>query len=190
MVINSLVTLSETEEVGVGYLYCNYKEQAAQTLPNLLGSLLSQLALHPRIGTTVVANIEELYEKHALQQTRPTVQEITTLLQGHVTSVSRFYIVVDALDECSVSGQLITVFRGFCAHGKVSILVTSRDIGNIPDWVRQDGESLKIRAQEPDVERYLTEQLSILGESRPKLVLSAPVKDEIINMISQKTHGM
>jgi len=190
MVINSLEASSETEDVGVGYLYCNYKEQAALTLPNLLGSLLSQLALHPRIGTAVVANIEELYEKHALQQTRPTVQEITTLLQGHVASLSHFYIVVDALDECSsVGSQLIIEFKGLCAHGKVNILATSRDIGYIRDWFRQDGEPLEIRAQEPDVERYLTEQLSILEKSRPDLVLSTSVK-EIIKLISQKTDEM
>ncbi|RPB26576.1 ankyrin, partial [Terfezia boudieri ATCC MYA-4762] len=176
--------------MGVGYLYCNYKEQAAQTLPNLLGSLLSQLALHPRIGATVVANIENLYEKHALQKTRPTVQEITKLLQGHVASVSHFYIVVDALDECSVGGQLITECKRLCAHGKVNILVTSRNIGYIRDWFRQDGEPLSIQAQDSDVERYLTEHLSILEESRPDLVLSTSVKEEIIKQILQKTDGM
>lgn len=74
IVINDLhERFGSDPDVGVAYLFLNYKRQAEQTMEKLTASLTKQI-LQERPSS--VTEIESLYEKHAQKQTRPTLSEL------------------------------------------------------------------------------------------------------------------
>ncbi|KAJ7080217.1 ankyrin repeat-containing domain protein [Mycena belliarum] len=77
MVVNYLQTKFQIADSGVACIYLNHKETATQTLVNLLASIWRQLAVAKPLDPSVHA----LYKHHKERDTRPSVQEITNILQ-------------------------------------------------------------------------------------------------------------
>src|SRR5277367_1670749 len=86
----------DQSDVGIAYIYCNYKEEA-QTSVHLVGSLLHQLVQRHSNPSN---EIHSLYKSHFSKRTHPTLSEYSTLLQSECRSFSKVVIVIDALDEC------------------------------------------------------------------------------------------
>ena len=98
IVTNYLQTLyEENESVATTCIYCNYKEQAEQTVPNLVASLLRQIVQGRR---AISDDVKSLFERHQRQSTRPTLDQLTDVLISEIRMRSKVFIVVDALDEC------------------------------------------------------------------------------------------
>ena len=95
--VHYLQTPAQTHQVGVTYLYCNYKRQAEQTIPNLIAAVLKQL-VHDR--PSIVQPLSSLYQKHRGQGTRSSLGDFVKVLKPVITNYSKVYIVLDALDEC------------------------------------------------------------------------------------------
>ena len=85
-------------ECAVTYAYCSYKRQHEQTLANLIATLLRQLLQEmPDIPDA----FQSLYQQYVHKNTRPSVQELRTLLHSVTENYSKVFIVIDALDECT-----------------------------------------------------------------------------------------
>src|SRR5438046_8080422 len=96
LVINYLErTFIDDDDVGIAFIYFKYKEN--QSIENLLGCLLQQLAQR---RSDVSDNIRNLYNNHIKKNTRPSLSEYSKLLKTEAYSLSRVFIVIDALDEC------------------------------------------------------------------------------------------
>ena len=196
MVIDRLELLTENQEdVGLVYLYCNYKEQDKQTMPHLLGSILHQLSSKPLLRDSIVRKAQELHQKHAAKQTRPTVTEISELLRVHFARLSRVYIVIDALDECKAQNELMHKIRELHCddHGRLSVIVTSRprDTKIILGWFRQDSPplELEIQASDSDIRQYLQKQLQVL-QQRSSFEIPLDLLADILNVVSEKADKM
>jgi hypothetical protein len=85
-------------DVGLAYLFCNYKSQVDQSVYGLLSALLKQL-VQSRIDIT--APVKHLYDHHSKQKSRPFLDEIFTSLSTICSHYTGVYFVVNALDECS-----------------------------------------------------------------------------------------
>lgn len=88
---------TSSNNVGIIYLYCNYRRKLEQSSLNLLGSLAQQLA-HQRPG--VSEELEGLYKRHIDKKSRPGLEEIAKLIQVEIGRFDRVFIILDALDEC------------------------------------------------------------------------------------------
>ena len=87
-----------------------------------------------------------LYRRHSKKQTRPTLGELSKLLQSEVRHISKVFIVIDALDECPESNRtresflagpkLFSLLRslGIGACGTAWRHVTNPVFGNIDNW--------------------------------------------------------
>ena len=85
-------------DVGLAYLFCNYKSQVDQSLLNLISALVKQLVQkRPDIAAPVTC----LYNDHSKQQSRPSQDELFTALLTICLKYTGVYIIVDALDECT-----------------------------------------------------------------------------------------
>ncbi|KAH8771296.1 hypothetical protein BGZ57DRAFT_985225 [Hyaloscypha finlandica] len=117
-------------EIGVTYVYCNFRCQNEQKIDDLLANHLKQLSEGwPSLPVTV----RELYNRHMATRTRPSLNEISECL--------RIVIMLHS--------------RGFCS---MNLFITSRPIPNIErDFV--GNSTLEIRASEEDVRRYLDDHL-------------------------------
>ena len=78
------------------FIYCNYKEQADQTVSNLVASLLRQVVQGRR---AISDDVKSFFERHRRQTSRPTLDQLTDVLISEIRTRSKVFIVVDALDE-------------------------------------------------------------------------------------------
>ncbi|KAK6522768.1 hypothetical protein TWF281_002204 [Arthrobotrys megalospora] len=188
-------SFSKGSQVGIAYIYCDYKREAEQTISNMLASLLIQLVRHQRFAYEKMGPgckhqysppepVQQLYQRYCRYGTTPSVDEIAHALRFTVITYSRVFLVVDALDECQTSNycrqdliQHIFRLRSDC---KVNIFTTSRDIQDITNEFRaQGGNIVEIRACTEDLRKYLN---SRIGRSRRRVLLdhSDLIETEIV----------
>lgn len=138
----------------IAYIYCNYEDRAAQTAPELVGSICRQLITYT---TTRPPALQAAYQKSRYGRTLLTLEEHVRLLMSIVELFSDVYIVVDAVDELdegsSHTRNSLLKSLSRLMHPSIHIFVTSRphleDIGKslIASY------RLNILAHEDDVRR-------------------------------------
>ena len=160
--VDHLWTYVQDKDIGVAYIYCNYKTQADQTATNLAATILKQLIQE---RTSIIEPVVNLYDRHADRGTRPLLKEILNALQSVVSCYSKVYVVVDALDEClnHDRSQLLAMLRNLQSKGNLSFMATSRFI---PEVMQQFNLSpmLEIQASDSDVKLFVASQMYLLPE--------------------------
>ncbi|KFX94529.1 hypothetical protein V490_04313 [Pseudogymnoascus sp. VKM F-3557] len=175
------------EDVGIAYLYCNFRRRDEQKIKDLLASLVKQLAqgLNPLPDA-----VNSLYGKYTDTRTQPTLDELSQALEAIATLYTRVFIIVDALDECLITGSHRSDFlsRIFNVKEKsgANLFMTSRHIPEITEIFHRS-TFLEIRALESDVRRYLDSNISNL----PSFVRRSPdLQEEIKTGIVGAVDGM
>jgi Cdc6-like AAA superfamily ATPase len=101
IVIEQLISrFHDNHDVGIAYIYCDFRRKDEQRLGDLLASLVKQLS---ETRPSVPDIIKHLYQRHQSKRTRPSTDELSGTLQPVLASYSRVFIIIDALDECSIS---------------------------------------------------------------------------------------
>lgn len=176
----------ENPDIGLAYIYCNFRRQGEQKADDLLASLLKQLSQTRSLPTSVRA----LHDKHNNRRTRPSFSEISQALQSVIPMYSRVFVVLDALDECQKTDNcrdtfLLEIFSLQTRYG-MNILATSRFIPEVISRFRDD-MTLEIRANTEDVKRYVGGHLDEL----PDEIREDPsLRKEITTKISDAADGM
>ncbi|CAG2000637.1 unnamed protein product [Fusarium graminearum] len=188
IVVDSLNSKFDNDsEIGIAYIYCNFRRQHEQKIGDLLASVLKQLT---QCRSSLPDSVKSLYDWHKTKRTRPSVDEILGLLQSVVAMHLRVFIIIDALDECLASDGCRTrflseLFNLQTRHG-TNIFATSRFIPEIMDRF-QTSLSIEIRASPDDVARYLEGHI----EQLPSFVQhDRQLQEEITTGISEAVDGM
>ena len=171
-------------------LYCIYKERNSQTTENLVGSLLKQMIEnHPQQFFPMV---ETLYNASKQSHERPVLNDFVSLLGNVLQSFTQSYLVVDALDECTMEVKdslmnTIEVLQQTCA---LKVMITLR-----PDTYTNSLEPsktgfLEIRAQDSDIRKYLVSR--IRSERRSFRTVRGPPDHEAytVDTILARSQGM
>jgi Cdc6-like AAA superfamily ATPase len=188
IVIDDLTTRFQNDSnIGIAYLYCNFRRRDEQNADDLLASLLKQLSQE---SPSLPDSIKDLYNVHKVKGTRPSSDDISRALQSVTAMYLRVFIMVDALDECQTSDvcrtRLLSELFNLQTKQGTNILATSRFIPEIVD--RFKGTlSLEIRASRKDVERYLEGRMEQL---LPFVQQSSQLQEEIKTGISEAVDGM
>ncbi|KUJ21851.1 uncharacterized protein LY89DRAFT_729351, partial [Mollisia scopiformis] len=174
-------------DVGIAYLYCNFRQQDEQKTDHLLASLLKQLSQE---RASLPDSVKALYEKHKDQRTRPSFDEISRTFQSVAIMFSRVFIVIDALDECRTTDgcrtRLLTEIFLAQAKSRTNVFATSRFMPEVTEKFERS-ISLEIRAGEEDVRRYLEGHMFRL----PGFVVRNPeLQEEIKTNIVKVVDGM
>ena len=188
IVVNHLDQHFENDGVTIAYIYCSYKEQEHQTAVNLIASLLQQLVQrNPVISNDVVS----LYHHHNMKQTRPTLDELSKLLQSEVRRISKVFIVIDALDECPEGNRtresFLTEIRKL--QPTIYLLVTSRHILAIEREFEQAAR-IDIYASGEDVKKYLKYRIESEGRLVRLVKPDPALQAAIVNTIVENAKGM
>lgn len=159
--IDYISRLPQTD-VGLAYVFCSYKSQVDQTLYNLLSALLKQLV---QSRTDFTDPITHLFNEHSKRKSRPSLDEIFTVLAAVCSNYTRVFVVVDALDECTADqrNQFVGKLSELQTRTNVQLLFTSRDILEIRSKFQSD-PTLEVRAREEDVQRFVAGQMIRLPE--------------------------
>jgi hypothetical protein len=167
--------------VGVAFLYCNYKTGTRHFAVDLLSSILVQLAHRE---PSLPDHVRQLYNNH--REKPPSIQKIMSALETSVMGLSRLYLIVDALDECAdddrARSQLLAEVFRLQDLTNVSLLATSRPhIQDILDAF--DGSPwLEISAQDGDIRAYIAGHMEKLPKSlRKKTGLQEAITTAIIS---------
>src|SRR6266480_3203699 len=149
-------------DIGIAYLYCNFRRRDEQKAEDLLASLLKQLIQE---RSPIPDSVKSLHDRSRKNRTRPSFNEISEAMQSTAATYSRVFIIVDALDECQTSDGCRTRFLSELFNLQkiqgTNILVTSRFIPEIVDQF-EASVYLEIRASSEDVERYLEDHMGQL----------------------------
>jgi len=189
IVVDYLKHNFDTEGMATTCVFFSYKEQEAQSPVNVLSSILQQILQ----ANMYLCSHEmgALQDRHQRNRTRPTLKEVTTLLQSVVQVLEKTFIVIDALDECPESSGTRDVFlqelRLLAPY--VHILVTCRPVA-ITDHILGSVSTIEILANDEDIRAYCKGRMQT--DRRLTLYVKGdPVlQEEIIATIIQHCKGM
>ncbi|KAJ9133458.1 Ankyrin repeat domain-containing protein 50 [Pleurostoma richardsiae] len=173
--------------IGIAYVYCNFRRRDEQKVGDLLASLLKQLC---QARHTLPDCVKRLFSQHRIRRTRPSLYEVSSTLQSVAGLFSRAFILIDALDECQASDGTLARFLASIfevqANSGANIFATSRLMPEVMD--KFDGIAiLEIRASEEDMRRYLDGHMFRL----PRFVNeNARLQEEIRKTIVRLAQGM
>ncbi|KAM6479217.1 ankyrin repeat-containing domain protein [Trichoderma sp. SZMC 28011] len=187
-VINDLFTrYKDDTEIGISYLFCDYRKHNEQKAEDLVANLLKQLTQRRDV---IPDCIQELYAECKKNPKRPSLSELSEAMRSVCLLYSKVFIVIDALDECQIADGcrkyfLSTLFK-LQEETNTNLFATSR---NIPDILEAFEQSnfLEISAKDEDVQKYLAKNMGRL----PSFVLrSLELQKEINTVISEIASGM
>jgi hypothetical protein len=88
---------------------------------------------------------------------RPSLEEAKKALLSALRLRPRTFLVLDALDECSDSEEILAILMEYCSLGNLHILATSRDTPAFQKLCNSQG--LRIRADDEDIETYVKRRI-------------------------------
>ncbi|KID86739.1 Nucleoside phosphorylase domain protein [Metarhizium guizhouense ARSEF 977] len=166
--------------IGIACLFCEYHRHNEQTLEHLLLSLLKQLSQQQ---TPLPDCVTKLHELHQKRTTRPSIDDIAKILQSATATLSRVFLIVDALDECQMTeGCQVDFISGLFTFKhvvKANIFATSRHIHRIQKKFR-GCISLEIKAKVEDIRMYLRGQRRRFTQGLVNDELQARIESKVI----------
>ncbi|KAK1763091.1 hypothetical protein QBC33DRAFT_550345 [Phialemonium atrogriseum] len=176
------------QDARVAYVYFNYKEEETQTSEKMIASLLEQLV---RVSPILSPKLLAAYRQHQKLRTRPTLAEVSTLLQSELQRYSRSFIFVDALDECSRQNgnmdRFIAELSSLQRHAH--LFVTSR-FSPSPESRLKPELQMEIRASDADIKHYLNSRVRSEGRLGRLLANDADLQTTVVSQITSNAEGM
>ncbi|KAJ7879052.1 ankyrin repeat-containing domain protein [Mycena olivaceomarginata] len=185
MVVDDLRANLDSQSVGVAVIYLNHKETEIQTPSNLLAALWRQLTF----GRPLSPDAHQMYAKHREQRTRPSLDDIYSLLCSTLSELANAFIIIDALDEYPESQRDILLHYLSTLPPTARIMLTSRPHITIKHVIA-DSEALEIRATEDDIRRYVNAQISKSVRLCNHISNRPELREEIETNIVQRSDGM
>jgi nucleoside phosphorylase len=186
IIINHLIKFFEDENVGVAWIYLNYREKDLQSLENIFASLLRQVI--QQSGGDTEALITSIGV--GWKQGKPNLTAYKNMLQKALQQYSKIFIVIDALDESqsqTLRRELVCELRSL--RPIISLLITSRPLRDMQN-VLGDASQIKIMARSEDVKKYLDSFLKANKNLR-KLVDADPKLESVITtFVIKSDNGM
>ena len=159
----------------VACVYCDFQQSQVQTIESIVASILEQFVQ----GLNVTPqDLVDLYEQHASNKTRPTLDELEITINKICKQVVRTYLVIDALDEYRDSLTIINMLNRLQYCG-TNILITSRHSTSIDNRLREVVQ-VEIRAHEDDLVQYVEYRLPSLQCIQRRPDIQAKVTEGIV----------
>jgi len=178
--------LKDDIDVGIACIYCNYKEKDAQTLTNLVAGLWAQLV---RNSGSLSTEVRDLYSTHVHQNSSPTLDDVSMILQGEIARYSKIFVVIDALDEYPEGDRSTLLEKLRELRPTINLMVTSRYLDAIANEF-EGSPQLEISANVEDVRAYIVGRIS--GEKRLSRFVGkdAALGESIVNTVAGKARKM
>lgn len=174
------------EAIGIAYVYCDFRQRYEQSIRDVLGSLVKQLALRRRVLPNVIDILSHIHTTTG----RVPIVDLSRALKTVTESFSRVFIVIDALDELQLfdgtHAKIVSDTMQLQSQNKLNFLVTSRPIPNIVGLFGH-APSIEIKADPRDVEKYINGQMKLLS---PFVLRHKQLQEEIRDRVTASTNGM
>jgi hypothetical protein len=187
MIIDELKSLFAGHESPVAFFYFDYQEQDNRTPSNILSSLLRQIvSTIPEIPKCIV----DAYDKLHVSGGSLPLHELERLMLDVTESISRTYIVIDALDECNnprCRKDFLQIISRLKQSHTIRLLVTSRQYyQDISKFFSADPQ-IEILAHDSDIRRYMYQELenAAIGD-----IVDDVFSTKIVETVLNRAQGM
>jgi hypothetical protein len=177
------------EDIGIVFLYYDHQIAAQQNRNHVVRAMLKQLC-----------RTRQFAPEHLLEAKRKALPVGSVEdLKAVAGTYSEFFVVVDALDECTKDDlpEIIGVFRDMLRSlPLVKVFVTSRPDTDITRFMEDAGTpTLKVDASftGPDIEKFVTDEVRDLrlGRNGVQLCIKLDVlAEEVVRTLTEKADGM
>lgn len=175
----------QNDAIGVVFVFFHYKIQEDYDVATFLGAVLKQLIQAQR---SIPDHIARLYEEHTAKGTNLCSDEIMNALQSVASTLSRLYVVVDALDECPGGGicrRFMSYLHALRSLTDIRLMTTSLISSDAEDF--HGALKLDVQATPGDIKRYVAGQIDEL----PKCIRrNVSLQYEVQEKISTAAGGM
>ena len=172
--------MAQGSKIGLGYIYCDYRDQKEQTTENILGAVLKQLlGLLPEIPEAVL----KLYTKRVRQRKPLSLTDAVDLLGIACAQFSKVYVCLDALDELRNLQGLLKQLRD--SPHSMQIFITGRH--HVQVTVQEyltEGQTISIEAHESDIRRFIEYEIGGPNDIEPRAMderLRKDILDKVVN---------
>ncbi|KAJ4259621.1 hypothetical protein NW762_007551 [Fusarium torreyae] len=180
----------ESRDVGLAYIYCDFRLQSEQSVEHMLAVVLRQLVQRYSVRFGIPPVVDDIYHRHRATGNSLSRTTLCKALRSLSVYFTRIYIMVDALDECQTTGGCRAMFLeklfDFQDITNANLITTSRPIPEIIQilGVRKNAVRLEIQANKDDLQCYLDGQLGRLPDFvRDDPVLQRKVKSRIVDAV-------
>jgi hypothetical protein len=177
---------SEADDIAIAFIYFNHK--ISITPVEVIGSLFKHLMQRKE---NLSKELNELYSTHTKRGTRPTFPELTHILEIESRTISKFFVVFDALDECTEQDNARTkILMEFQRLPNVRLMVTGRP--DVIDTVSRLGDisELEIRARDEDISKYFKGQIHLKNNLSYHCRNDPGLEEKIKEKVVEKAKGM
>jgi hypothetical protein len=167
--------------VGIAYIYFNFRRQHGRDVSDLLASLLRQLV---QTQPSIPGVVRVLYEQHRPRGTRPSINDIFNALLSVAGTYSMVFIILDSLDD---GGHNLFLSHMLHLQGEcgANLFVTSRQAPDLTG--RFEGiRCIEIKPSDRDIRIYLESCMSTLP---PVVSHDAALQEEIVTAIEMAAQG-
>jgi len=192
LVIDSLREQTCGENITVLSFYCDYQTQKDQSAVNIIGSLLSQIALGARKIPSEIQRAFELKQR-GLQALR--LPDMLKLFFETVSSVERVYICFDALDELLPENrsELLRALRQIVRDAQnIRLFLTGRPHirGELDKYLTKGAYTVHIVANQGDIERYVSRRMEDDDDDGDPDLMPDDLKNDILETMLEKASEM
>ena len=175
--------------LAIAYFYFDFNDREKQRHENLIRSLIMQFSTQCTSSSDALTSL--YFQCHDGEQ-QPTATTLLTTLRHIIGGFQHAYIILDALDECTERGDLLTII-GEMVDWKLDnlhLLMTSRKERDIEDCLESQ-VSCQINIQQgvvdADIHIHICERLQ--NDTKLKK-WPMKVQEEIETVLMEGAHGM
>jgi hypothetical protein len=177
------------DDVAIACFYLNWQE--SRTTTDIIANLLKQLLER---NPTLSKEITDLYEQYqGRRETKLSSKDICQLFHREASQISSFFIIIDALDECT--GGETSCTKILFELGKipnVRLMITGRPgVEHVVLSKCKDTATLEIRASDEDIRKAIDTQLITTTHTVSGAMEEDPtLRSDILDVIVIKASGM
>jgi nucleoside phosphorylase len=186
IIINRLTSTMKSKDIGIAWLYIDYREHDLQTMENLFTNILVQLfKQRGEISKSMMKSLGFNWEG-----AKPSLSEYKSWLQEERQKFDRMIVIIDALDELrtkELGRQLINELQSLSPP--IHLLVTSRPHRELL-LLQGDSVEIEIQPRKDDVILYVESRLQNNPRLLDHILEDRSLKELTIEMLTKANDRM
>jgi hypothetical protein len=189
---------SSEERACVACLYCDYRDDKNQTPVNMIGVLLKQVIARLNKSGLLPPDTISTLREHLNEQKSVDLGVACRLLGETAKQLRKFYVCIDALDECNERHrgdfiQALAKISSECSQPSlIRIFFTARPHIKWEELMKRNPglgslDHIRLKAQPEDIRIYVSREIDIDENGN---CMNEKLRSEILDRIVDNSDGM